>query len=79
VFEVIDGLRDAEVAHLHMTVVGQQHVAGLDVAVDDSGGVRGAECREDLTSDHPEPFEREGTAFELVPERAAGKAFLIVG
>ncbi|CAM5728440.1 hypothetical protein STENM223S_00951 [Streptomyces tendae] len=36
-------LRDAEVGEQHPAVPAEQHVAGLDVAVQDAGGVRGAQ------------------------------------
>ncbi|PPS68592.1 hypothetical protein BZZ08_07386 [Streptomyces sp. MH60] len=36
-------LRDAEVGEQHPAVVGEQHVARFDVAVQDAGGVRGAQ------------------------------------
>jgi hypothetical protein len=40
-----DGARQPEVGHLDLSPVGDQHVLGLDVAVDQPGGVRGGQRR----------------------------------
>ena len=48
------GLVDAsqpEVQHLRVAVAANHHVLGLDVAMDDAGGVRGRERLRDLPAD----------------------------
>ena len=46
-----DQLREAEVEDLHEAVRTDDHVGGLDVAMDDAGGVRGGEGRRHLDGD----------------------------
>ena len=46
-----DQLREAEVEDLHEAVTTDDHVGGLDVAMDDAGGVRGREGRRHLDGD----------------------------
>ena len=47
----LGGLGDAEVADLHPAVLGQQDVGGLDVAVDEAGGVGDRQRAGDLGGD----------------------------
>ncbi len=47
--------RDAEVQHLHQAAVGDHHVAGLDIAVDDIDPMHVGQHRRDLRRDRRRP------------------------
>ena len=64
----VDDLRDAEVHQLEHAVLADHDVLGLDVAVDDAGGVRVRERAADLDGDQRRDL-REG-------ERARGQELL---
>ena len=59
----VDGPGDAEVGHLHLAVVGDQHIAGLDVAVDDPVLVGVTQGRGHMGPDVRRPLggQRSGT------------------
>ena len=70
----VDQLRDAEVGQLHAAVLVQQHVLGLDVAVDHALGVRGAERARDLDRDARRDLGRDvGMRVDELLERRAGQ------
>ncbi len=51
---------DPEVGEVGEVVGGEQHVLGLDVAVDQAVGVRGVQCGRHLRDDGRRPPRREG-------------------
>ena len=55
-------LRQPEVEHLHVPAIGQEDVAGLDVAVDDPVGVRRVQRVGDLDADVDELMDLERPA-----------------
>ena len=64
-------LGEAEVEELHPAVARQEDVLGLQVAVDDAGGVGGREALRDLDRGGGDGLDRERPAVEPVPERLA--------
>ena len=48
---MVDDPREAEVEHLHVAVAAHHDVLGLDVAMDDAGGVRGGQRARHLPPD----------------------------
>ena len=68
----VDRAGQAEVGDLDPAVVGQQHVLGLDVAVQDAGGVRRGE-RAEHGLDHGERLRRRHRRF-LADQVAQGQA-----
>ena len=64
---------DAEVADLQRSVVGQQDVAGLHVAVHDAFGVGRTECAQHRVCHLSQPSLVERSVGELVRERATGQ------
>ena len=67
-------LGDPEVEDLHevrvAVVLDEHHVLGLEVAVDDARGVRGAERRGDAPQDVNRAFERQRAVLQLVAQAA---------
>ena len=61
-------LGQAEVQHLHDAVRPEHHVLRLDVAMDDPGGVRGAQRGRDLNGDVERLTQREAGRGEPLPE-----------
>jgi hypothetical protein len=55
--------REAEVGEDDAAVVGQQDVAGLDVAVQDAGEVGGLERGQHVDADHRGPIGWQGALF----------------
>ena len=70
------GAREAEVADLDAAVVGQQHVLGLQVAVDDAGLVRGDEPGQHRLEDVHRLLGREAPV--LAEEVAQGDALQVL-
>ncbi|CAH0327155.1 hypothetical protein SRABI128_05819 [Microbacterium sp. Bi128] len=67
-----DSACQAEVAELDPPVVGDQDVFGLDVPVDHSGGVRGAEAFDDRIDQRQGQPRRQGAlVIEDIPQRVA--------
>ena len=64
-------LRQPEVEHLHEAVGPEHHVLGLDVAVNDAGGVRGAQRGSNLNRDVERLADRQPCRGEPLPERLA--------
>ncbi len=62
-------LGEAEVEELHPPVARQEDVLGLQVAVDDAGGVSGREALRDLDRGGGDDLDGERPAVEPVPER----------
>ena len=66
-----------EISHLHLTVVPQQDVLGLDVAMDDSQFGRTGQCRGDRPQHFYRPRHRKtGSPLQLLFQVAAGNIFL---
>ena len=57
-----DGPGDPEVGDLDLAVLGDEHVAGLDVAMDDAAGVRGRESASDAGPDARDLARRQRPA-----------------
>ena len=62
-------LRQPEVQHLDEPVRPEHHVLGLDVAVDDPGGVRGAQGGGDLDRDVERLADGQSRRGEPLPQR----------
>ncbi len=57
-------LRETEVHHLHLAALGDEDVAGLDVAVEDALAVRGVERVRDVDRDVDDPIDRQRAGAE---------------
>ena len=66
---------EAEVEDLGSAVFGEHDVFGLEVAVDDAGGVGGGEAIGDLGGDLDQPADGNGLAFQQRTERFAFEEF----
>jgi hypothetical protein len=68
-------LREAKIEHLGLPSRGHEDVGGLEIAVDDLGGMRRIESIGHLTAQMEEHVQRQRTSRETVCERLALQVF----
>ena len=66
-----EGLRETEVQHLDHPIARDLDVGGLEIAMDDSGGMGGVECVGDLLCDGQRVRERECFPTQPIVQRIA--------